>query len=209
MQPYFMPYLGYFQLIKEVDLFVFYDDVNYIKKGWINRNYITINNKLQRFTIPLIKPSQNKKIKDVEVNWECSDMKKLIKTFKYNLNNKPKALNIFESIVKLKPNTISHMAMLSIKLACKELNINTKFLKSSELAYTKKEDKISNLAEICKINNVKNYVNAEGGSKIYTKKDFLDQGITLQFLKGLSSPSLLDIIDTIDIKDKLLKYECI
>ena len=208
MQPYFMPYLGYFQLIKEVDLFVFYDDVNYIKKGWINRNYITINNKLQRFTIPLIKPSQNKKIKDIEVNWECSDMKKLIKTFKYNLNNKPKALNIFESIVKSKPNTISNMAILSIKLACKELNINTKFLKSSELIYTKKEDKILNLTEICKINNIKNYVNAEGGSKIYTKKDFLDQGIILQFLKGSSSPSLLDIIDTIDIKDKLLNYEC-
>ena len=57
MQPYFAPYLGYFQLIKEVDTFIFYDDVNFIKGGWINRNFITINKELRRFTIPLIKPS--------------------------------------------------------------------------------------------------------------------------------------------------------
>ena len=61
MQPYFAPYLGYFQLIKEVDTFIFYDDVNFIKGGWINRNFITINKELRRFTIPLIKPSSFKK----------------------------------------------------------------------------------------------------------------------------------------------------
>ena len=81
MQPYFSPHIGYFQLIDSVDFFVFYDDVNFIKRGWINRNYITVNKELQRFTIPLKNPSQNKKINQIEVNWNSKEMNKLIKTF--------------------------------------------------------------------------------------------------------------------------------
>ena len=43
MQPYFLPYLGYWQLLAAADQFVLYDEVNYIKGGWINRNRILIN----------------------------------------------------------------------------------------------------------------------------------------------------------------------
>jgi hypothetical protein len=207
MQPYFAPYLGYFQLIKEVDLFIFYDDVNFITRGWINRNYITINNDLKKFTIPLKKPSQNKLINEIEVNWDCKEMKKLIKTFEYNLKNKPKANYIINKVIESKPTTISDMAILSITLICKELGIKTKFEKSSNLNYTKTKDKVLNLVEICKENGFSNYVNAEGGQKIYTKKEFSDHGINLQFLKGTSTPSLLEIMDKIDIKDELKKYE--
>lgn len=53
MQPYIFPYIGYFQLIRAVDKFVFFDDVSYIKKGWVNRNQILVNNKRQLFTVPL------------------------------------------------------------------------------------------------------------------------------------------------------------
>ena len=207
MQPYFAPYLGYFQLIKEVDLFIFYDDVNFITRGWINRNYITINNDLKKFTIPLKKPSQNKLINEIEVNWDCKEMKKLIKTFEYNLKNKPKANYIINKVIESKPTTISDMAILSITLICKELGIKTKFEKSSNLNYTKTKDKVLNLVEICKENGFSNYVNAEGGQKIYTKKEFSDHGINLQFLKGTSTPSLLEIMDKIDIKDELKKYK--
>ena len=207
MQPYFAPYLGYFQLIKEVDLFIFYDDVNFITRGWINRNYITINNDLKKFTIPLKKPSQNKLINEIEVNWDCKEMKKLIKTFEYNLKNKPKANYIINKVIESKPTTISDMAILSITLICKELGIKTKFEKSSNLNYTKTKDKVLNLVEICKENGFSNYGNAEGGQKIYTKKEFSDHGINLQFLKGTSTPSLLEIMDKIDIKDELKKYK--
>ena len=206
MQPYFAPYLGYFQLIKEVDLFIFYDDVTYINKGWINRNYITINNELKKFTIPLKKPSQNRLINDIEVNWDCKEMKKLIKTFEYNLKNKPKANQIINKVIESKPTTIADMAILSITLICKELGIKTKFEKSSNLNYIKTKDKVLNLVEICKVNGFSNYVNAEGGQKIYTKKEFSNHGINLQFLKGTSTPSLLEIIDTVEVKDKLKKY---
>ena len=68
MQPYFFPYIGYFQMINAVDVFVFYDDVNFIKRGWINRNKILVNGSECLLTIPCIKASQNKYISDIKIN---------------------------------------------------------------------------------------------------------------------------------------------
>ena len=70
MQPYLFPYIGYFQLIYAVDKFVLYDDVNYINKGWINRNNILVNGKGNLFTIPLKDASQNKLINEIYVSDE-------------------------------------------------------------------------------------------------------------------------------------------
>ena len=80
VQPYFLPYIGYFQLINAVDRFIIYDDVNFMKKKWINRNNILIAGQSKPFVIPLKKISQNKLIKDVEIaielNWKFKILKK-------------------------------------------------------------------------------------------------------------------------------------
>src|SRR5688572_18113469 len=68
MQPYFFPYLGYFQLIYASDKFVFYDDVNYIKSGWINRNRLLLNGEAKYFTVPLSGASSYSKISRVGIN---------------------------------------------------------------------------------------------------------------------------------------------
>nr|WP_310590339.1 WbqC family protein [Dyadobacter sp. NIV53] len=67
MQPYIFPYIGYFQLINAVDKFIIYDDVNFINKGWINRNNILVSGQAHLFTIPLKDASQNKLIHEVEL----------------------------------------------------------------------------------------------------------------------------------------------
>jgi len=205
MQPYFAPYLGYFQLIKEVDTFIFYDDVNFIKGGWINRNYININKELKRFTIPLIKPSSFKKINEIEVNWGSKDMSKLIKTFQQNLKDK----TIINKIIKEKPKTIADMAILSISLFCEYLGITTKLKRSSELNYYKQKDKVLNLIEICKLENSFHYINPEGGQSLYNKEQFLSYGIKLNFIKGLSSPSILETINSPNIYKQLNNYTLI
>lgn len=211
MQPYFAPYLGYFQLIKESDIFVFYDDVNFINRGWINRNIIDIPTNINhyRFTIPLIKASQNKKINEIDVNWDCKEMSKLLKTFEYSFKNKPIASGIIEKIISMKPKTISDMAILSIKLICSELDINTQFKRSSQLEYIKQNDKALNLIEICKLHNATTYINPIGGQELYSKEEFSKHGVSLQFLEGYPSTSLLNIIDTLTTKNKLYNYECI
>ena len=67
MQPYFFPYIGYFQLINAVDKFVFYDDVNFIKGGWINRNRILVNGEIKFFTVPITGVSSFKKTKETRI----------------------------------------------------------------------------------------------------------------------------------------------
>ena len=67
MQPYFVPYIGYWQLMNAVDKYVIYDDVNFIKRGWINRNNILVNGKAQLFTISLNRASQNRLINEIEI----------------------------------------------------------------------------------------------------------------------------------------------
>jgi hypothetical protein len=76
MQPYLFPYIGYFQMINTVDHFVFYDDVNFINRGWINRNRILVNGKDTFITVPLIKASQNKKINEINLFFDEKMKKK-------------------------------------------------------------------------------------------------------------------------------------
>ena len=85
MQPYVFPYIGYFQLINAVDIFVFYDDVNYIKGGWINRNKLLLNGKESLFTIPLNNASSFKLIKDTEIHPNLFPIwkNKFLKSIKY------------------------------------------------------------------------------------------------------------------------------
>ena len=68
MQPYLFPYVGYYQLAAAVDKFVFYDDVNYMKGGWINRNRLIISGQVKYFTLPLVNGSPNNKINEVLVS---------------------------------------------------------------------------------------------------------------------------------------------
>jgi hypothetical protein len=89
MQPYIFPYIGYFQLIKAVDKFVIYDDVNFINRGWINRNRILVNGKDSLFTIPLKEASQNKLINDIDVNWDDAWKSKWLKTLEQSYKKAP------------------------------------------------------------------------------------------------------------------------
>ena len=81
MQPYFFPYIGYFQLINAVDKFIIYDDVNYINRGWINRNQVLINGKESYITVPLKDASQNKLIKDITISIETNWQEKMKELF--------------------------------------------------------------------------------------------------------------------------------
>ncbi len=89
MQPYIFPYIGYYQLIGAVDKFVFFDDVNFINKGWINRNNILVNNKAYLFTIPLKDSSQNRKIRDISVADDGSWKNKILKTLEQSYRKAP------------------------------------------------------------------------------------------------------------------------
>lgn len=209
MQPYFMPYIGYYQLINQVDKFIFYDDVNYIKGGWINRNYIYINGQLKMFTIPIKNISSFKKINETYVDWDSRDMKKLIKTFDLNLKKNSTAKKIIDHIVMQKPKTISEMSIMSIKLSCDHINIKPIFKLSSDLNIMKTNNKIENLISICIQENCQEYINPEGGQNLYTKEEFKNYGIKLNFIHGMKSSSILNFLDDENLPNKLKNYKII
>lgn len=185
MQPYFLPYIGYFQHVNSVDKFVFLDDVSFINRGWINRNRILINEKAHYITIPLIKASQNKTIN--EINF-IDERKKLLKTIQHAYKAAPfynKIIPIIEEIIEYNTTSISELAIFSVKRISEHLEINTSFeicsnsyLGSQQL---KKEEKI---IYICKLNEASTYINPSGGEAIYSKIDFERQGLDLKFIKS-------------------------
>ncbi len=192
MQPYFCPHIGYFQLVNAVDIFVFYDDVQYIKRGYINRN--TLSNNI-RFTVPVSNASTKNKINEVNINWENIFFDKFQKTLQ-TVYGKLKNFNNINSMVELlfkdKPRSISELAINSIKTFSRYLDIQTKFLKSSEIDYDKLDNKALNLINICKSQNCNHYINSIGGKNLYKKDFFYDNDIKLNFLKGQVGNSIID-----------------
>lgn len=190
MQPYVFPYIGYFQLIKSVDVFVFYDDVNYIKQGWINRNKILVSGKELLYTIPLKDASSFNTIRETEVNvhlfvkWRA----KFLRTLEQSYKKAPYFEEVYKLIVNILDNDFTLIADLAnesiIKISA-YLGIITKFLcSSSDYPDTKSLDRESRLIEIIKRNNAVCYINPIGGQELYTKEFFLKKGIELSFIKS-------------------------
>jgi hypothetical protein len=184
MQPYIFPYIGYFQMVNAVDKFVFYDDVNYINRGWINRNRILINNEPKYITVELIKASQNKLINEIEVG---NNINKLINSISLAYKKAPYYKEVFpviENCLNYQTNLISELAIQSVISVSEYLNLPTQFEVSSELyADSKGIDKADRLIHICKKNDATHYINAIGGIELYNKEYFSGKNITLKFIK--------------------------
>jgi hypothetical protein len=227
MQPYFFPYIGYFQLINAVDKFIFYDDVNYIKQGWINRNRILMNGRDSLFTVKLKDASSYRPINEIEIN---SGNEKLTKTIiqayskaPYFKDVFPLIQNIFDSMHEIKK--ISQIAQLSVKKVFEYLDINKTFEASSQIyGHTKDFGKAERIITICRENGADTYINSYGGQELYSKSEFCEKGIALHFIKnnlpvykqfkdgfvpGLSIIDVLMFNSKDEIKEMLNHYELI
>ena len=186
MQPYVFPYLGYFQMIYASDIFVFYDDVNFIKRGWINRNRIAMNDTDLLITFPVKKASQNKLICDIE-RGEPKAYKKVLKTVETAYSKAPffsEVYPLLERVVLADTPDIARFAATSVIEICHYLGLQRDFRYSSqEFGNTKGLDKADRLIEICHLLDVKDYINAIGGRDLYNKEYFQDRGINLMFIE--------------------------
>lgn len=188
MQPYFLPYIGYFQMIKAVDKFVFYDDVNYIKGGWINRNRILINGEAQYINVPQKGASPNKLINEVGVNYQTKDFAKLERTIELAYKKAPYFKDVYAIIKELyskQYNNLAEIAARSIQLISEYLGLQTEFYVSSEhFSETKGLDKADRILAISRCFNADTYINAIGGKELYSKEEFETEGIKLQFIQS-------------------------
>ncbi|WP_295200220.1 WbqC family protein [uncultured Chryseobacterium sp.] len=190
MQPYIFPYIGYFQLINLVDQFVIYDDVNFIKKGWINRNNILSNTGIQRFTIPLKNVSQNKLINETYIDETANWKDQFLKTINHNYKKAPffkDTYSLIENIILTDENNIGTFTYNALVSVSKYLELNTTFILSSELNKENSLKGNSKILNICNILKATSYINPIGGIDIYSKELFIEERINLYFLR----PSLL------------------
>jgi hypothetical protein len=188
MQPYVFPYIGYFQLMSAVNKFVFYDDVDYIKQGWINRNQILLNGDADLFTVPLADASSSRKIKDTAVH-EQSFKKwknKFYKTAEAAYHKAPFYNNVLEVLKKVfnkEVTSIGELATNSIKSTLSYLDVHVEMVSSSE-TYTNQQLKgRDRVIDICLQEKATSYINAQGGADLYDKVFFQSCNINLQFLK--------------------------
>lgn len=187
MQPYFLPYLGYFQLVNAVDTFVFFDDVNFIKKGWIHRNQVLVNGEAHKFTIPLKDASQNKRINEVGLSgyneWKAS----FLKLVEHNYKKAPyyeAARGILEKILEKEHETIADLACESVKYIAERMGLRTNFNYSSKLDYDRSEgsDGQAKILSICKLFNAGMYINPQNGTELYDQAAFDSAGVDLRFI---------------------------
>lgn len=225
MQPYFFPYIGYWQLINAVDKYVMYDDVNFIKGGWINRNRILINGEAKMINVQMHGASSNKLINEVGLLENKVYDKKLLKTIESCYKKAPyfeKVFPIIKDIITQNKKKLAKYLENSIKKICKYLDINTQLIVSSSLNKNndlKGQDKV---IEICKILKADEYYNAIGGQELYCYDDFVAKNIKLSFLKTgmveynqfnnefVSNLSIIDVMmfnSVEDIKEMLGHYE--
>ncbi len=187
MQPYFMPYIGYFQLINAVDKFVIYDDVNYINRGWVNRNQVLINGNPSMITVPLKESSQNKLINEIEVSSDVKWKQKMLKTIELSYKKAPffsEFFSVFEKILNSDYSTISQLNFASIQLVCEYLEIHRNVDLSSSLYNNQHLSGQERILDICIKERANHYINPIGGIELYDKAYFNLSGVNINFLKS-------------------------
>ena len=210
MQPYFFPYLGYFQLISLVDEFCLLDDVNFIKGGWINRNRIIIQEKESWISVPLKNSSQNKRIKEIEINrdqkWQQKTIKSVYENYKKYKNNKTE-LDFFEKIILETEGSLAGFLKKIIQNLTFFIGIKTAISSSSEVS--QRTDNLKNqemIIDIAKNKNAKTYVNLPGGKSLYKIQDFKKQNIDLKFIVPFNYEGFSEFEMQYSILHILLKY---
>lgn len=185
MQPYLFPYIGYFQLIYASDLFLIYDDVAYIKQGYINRNRVLSHNGAIRFTVPVPGASSNKLISDLKFS---TDVAKVLKTFEQSYSKAPYFDAVFpiaRHILQNEDRSIASVCMKSYEEIFSYLGLVKRFIKTSDLNYDRRASARDRLIDLCHQFAAECYINASGGRSLYAKSDFLQRGVELKFVDSL------------------------
>jgi len=224
MQPYFLPYIGYFQLINHVDEFIILDNVNFINKGFINRNKLSSHNGELTFSLPIKRKSQNKKIHECFLSPEYIKWRtKFYKTLNQNYKTFPffdETMLVIEKILNFESQNLASFVTHSIKCIAEtlelkaEINVNSRSYKNQNVTA---QDRIIN---ICKQAGATTYINSSGGVELYDRSVFMKNGLNLHFINsdisGLANKiqnrnpylSIIDLLMTLGKKKtiQLLPY---
>jgi hypothetical protein len=214
MQPYLFPYIGYIQLLAEVDTFILYDDVAYINRGWVNRNKLLVNGQEYLFTIPLVGASQNKLINEIDIEHPDRWRGKLIRTIEQSYKKAPhyeSVMALIEDSLPTQPMLLSVFIAHSLQKIASFLDIKTTIIESSIIYNNQHLKAQERILDICKQTGASHYINPIGGTELYSKEIFAQHDIQLNFIqsKKTAYPQLknefvpwLSVIDVLMFNDQ-------
>ena len=186
MQPYFLPYIGYFQLAAAVDKFVMYDNIEYVKKGRINRKRFLRNGNAEYFSVPLNKGSDYLHVNQRKIS-PTFDCRKMIAQMAGAYSKAPYYHDIiptFKEIISFQSNDLFEYLHHSLQKLFLLLHIDVPIIVSSEVDIDHAIKGQEKLISICQNLQSASYLNSIGGIPIYKTDDFKSAGIALQFLKS-------------------------
>lgn len=187
MQPYFLPYIGYFQLMAAVDKFVVFDDVNFINRGWINRNRLLLNGAPHTFTLPLRGASQNRLICEIELDDNQEWRKKLLRTIRLAYGKAPFYLQVsalLESVINYPSIRLDEFLLNSLREVVRYLSLEVEIVSTSRIygnAHLKGQERI---LDICRQEQASVYINPIGGVDLYDRASFSERELSLNFLRS-------------------------
>jgi hypothetical protein len=187
MQPYFFPYLGYCQLIHASDKFVFYDDVNYIKGGWINRNRMLLNGETRFFTVPLHGASSFVQISEVKIDEQNPRWRgKMLDTFRMayrHASHRDIGMSLLEEVLASRCERIGDLARASVNSVLKYLGLIRDLVPSSNIYGNQDLKAQERILSICGKEHADVYINLLGGIDLYQSDAFMRQQCELKFLR--------------------------
>lgn len=221
MQPYFLPYIGYWQLLNEVNVLVVSNDTKYVKQSWINRNRLLIHDKIEYLTIPLKRASDYALIYEREIA-TTFDADKAIRRIveSYKVERSDNRYELLNGIIKFDDKCLDRFLVNSISRICDYLSIKCEIVLASDLkipSYLKKEERIFHVGKLLEYHH---YVNLPGGRAMYDKANFRKSGLTLSFIEPEFLPykqqvkggtfypglSVLDLILNLDSCQEIQRY---
>lgn len=187
MQPYFFPYIGYFQLISSVDKFILYDNIKYTKKGWINRNRILLNGKDETFSLPLKRDSDSLNVcsRKLALDFPAEKMIRQIKSAYLQAPYFSQTIPLIEEIIRNKDQNLFNYLYNSISLICHHLDIKTPLIISSEVEIDHALKNQEKVLAFCRELQASTYINSIGGIELYAASVFREFGVELKFIKSL------------------------
>lgn len=191
MQPYLFPYAGYFQLAAGVDRFVFYDDVNFIKRGWINRNRLYMSGKVRWFTLPLLSASQHRKINQIQVVNDPLWRRKLLASVSGAYREAPyfeQAYAMLSGMVHSSETSLSALARQSVVAVARYIGLETEFVVSTGRYGNEELTGADRVLDICLREGASEYHNLPGGVGLYPVEKFAAAGVALRFVQPLLAP---------------------
>lgn len=213
-QPYFVPYIGYWQLIKSVDVFAIADNYNYIKGGWINRNRVLDHDTVRYYNIEVAHVSQNKYISEHELK-PIDKQKKLdqLRGFYGKAPYRNEGLELMDRILSFEGTNLSDFLYRSICIICDYLHIDTKIVRTSDFEQDPSLKFDGRIYDYLHQLGADEYHNLIGGMELYSFQKFQDQGIKLAFVEAVPHAyqqsskefvfglSIIDIIMNCSVRD--------